>query len=67
MSCMRCGGVMVEEEFSNGADGAVPWWYRGWRCLFCGDVIDPLILRHRRDSTHTVGAPLLRSRRRAAA
>jgi len=22
-------------------------WMRGWRCVVCGNVVDPLILRHR--------------------
>jgi len=58
---------MIEEEFSNGTDGGVPWWYRGWRCLFCGDVIDSLILRHRRLTARADKPSFLRPRRRAAA
>lgn len=38
---------MIQEDFSNMTDGAVPWFYTGWRCLYCGDIVDPLILRHR--------------------
>jgi hypothetical protein len=47
MTCSRCGGMMNPEEFSNMTEGAVPWFYAGWRCLFCGDIVDSLILRHR--------------------
>jgi hypothetical protein len=47
MTCSRCGGMMNPEEFSNMTEGAVPWFYAGWRCLYCGDVVDSLILRHR--------------------
>ena len=48
MTCLRCGGAMNHEEFCNDAEGSVPWGYTGWRCLYCGDVIDPLILQNRR-------------------
>jgi len=26
-------------------------WMPGWRCLLCGEVIDPLILRHRQEAS----------------
>jgi len=69
MTCSRCGGVMAAEEFSNLTDGMVPWFYAGWRCLYCGDVVDPLILRHRsrgRQAAEPAKQPLARARRRAA-
>jgi hypothetical protein len=22
-------------------------WLRGWRCVTCGEVVDPMIMRHR--------------------
>jgi hypothetical protein len=47
MTCSRCGGMMNPEEFSNMTEGVVPWFYAGWRCLYCGDIVDSLILRHR--------------------
>ena len=66
MTCLRCGGVMNSEEFSNGTDESVPWWYKGWRCIHCGDVIDPLILQHRRRPVMRTKHTLPRARRRAA-
>lgn len=37
--CLRCSGLMVIEP---GVDCPV------WRCVQCGEVIDPVILRNRR-------------------
>jgi hypothetical protein len=72
MTCSRCGGLMTQEEFSNMTEGAVPWFYAGWRCLFCGDIVDSLILRHRsggsksRQVAEPSKQPLPRGRRWAA-
>ncbi len=48
MECVRCGGLMVAEcycdlEETGGYDRA-----RCWRCLNCGEVVDPLIDQYRR-------------------
>lgn len=44
-SCHRCGGLMVPEKvFELGAFD--------WRCVSCGERIDPVILAHR----HSVAA-----------
>lgn len=38
--CHRCGGLMVSEEvFELGSCN--------WRCVSCGERIDPVILAHR--------------------
>jgi chromosome condensin MukBEF ATPase and DNA-binding subunit MukB len=66
MICSRCGGVMISEDFSNITNEVAPWFYAGWRCLYCGDIIDPLILRHRRQMVEPLQQPLLGARRRAA-
>jgi hypothetical protein len=55
---------MNSEEFCNGSEGSMPWWYQGWRCIHCGDVVDPLILQHRREPR--AQPSLSRARRRAA-
>ncbi|HUK56878.1 MAG TPA: hypothetical protein VLY20_09505 [Nitrospiria bacterium] len=47
MKCPKCGGLMNFEEFMYGGGGEVPWSYEGWRCLFCGEIVDPLILMNR--------------------
>lgn len=59
MKCPRCGGLMHFEEFKN-TQNDVYWTYDGWRCVFCGEVLDPLILlnreveRHRHDTGEPV-------------
>lgn len=47
MTCPRCKGFMVIDDLIDLQESFVPMWMRGWRCLACGNVVDPLILRHR--------------------
>jgi hypothetical protein len=47
MKCVRCKGFMVIDDLIDLQESYVPMWMRGWRCLSCGNVVDPLILRHR--------------------
>jgi len=42
MKCHRCGGVMVFEKFYGATDQ-----FSGWRCIFCGEIIDPVIFENR--------------------
>lgn len=46
MRCSKCGGLMSFEEFMSVTEG-MPWSYEGWRCVYCGEIIDPLILFNR--------------------
>ncbi|MGQ0666645.1 MAG: hypothetical protein ACT4O4_06390 [Nitrospiraceae bacterium] len=42
--CHRCGGLMVPEKvFEKGSFD--------WRCVSCGERIDPVILAHRQGQT----------------
>ncbi len=41
--CSRCGGNMVQESFF-GLDEQ----FTGLKCVICGEVIDPVILKNRR-------------------
>ncbi len=43
MKCLRCGGIMVYEKFFGLAED-----FFGWRCIFCGEIIDKVILKNRR-------------------
>lgn len=47
MTCMRCKGFMVLDDLIDLRESFVPMWMRGWRCIACGNIVDPLILRHR--------------------
>jgi hypothetical protein len=42
MKCPRCSGMMSNEKFYGPGE---PFW--GWRCAFCGEILDPLILENR--------------------
>lgn len=39
-TCHRCGGLMVPERSQDR-------YMTEWRCVSCGDRIDPVILAHR--------------------
>jgi hypothetical protein len=39
--CDRCGGIMVPAHLDS-LNG------EAWRCVSCGELVDPLILAHRR-------------------
>ena len=40
--CQRCHGWMAFEKFYNSTS-----FFFGWRCVICGDILDPVILLHR--------------------
>ncbi len=46
--CERCQGLMVQDQsldlLGTGDDFSV--WI--WRCISCGNIVDPVILRNRR-------------------
>ncbi len=45
MKCSKCNGFMFRDEFRQW--GKV---YPYYRCVHCGDLIDPIILQNRMDS-----------------
>ena len=56
MQCPRCQGTMVVDHFVDMAtSGEI--WMPGWRCLMCGEVIDPLILKNRQSPPAVPGRP----------
>jgi len=42
MKCYRCKGTMVYEKFFGIAEE-----FFGWRCIFCGEIVDQVILENR--------------------
>jgi len=48
MKCMRCQGLMVEDHFIDLYWTGGLMWMKGWRCMNCGHVVDPLIEANRR-------------------
>jgi len=50
--CHRCGGLMLEEKIFE--IGLIEW-----RCVICGERIDPVILTHRQKAFARVEAEKL--------
>ncbi|MEW6248762.1 MAG: hypothetical protein AB1555_18920 [Nitrospirota bacterium] len=47
MNCPRCQGLMVRDDFLDLQDETGQYGFVAWRCLICGEVLDPVILKHR--------------------
>ncbi len=54
MECIRCHGLMVEDQFFDfeGTQGFM--WMKGWRCMNCGHAADPVIEANHRLHEATV-------------
>jgi hypothetical protein len=42
MKCDRCGSAMFQEKFYGRHEH-----FLGWKCIYCGEIIDYLILENR--------------------
>jgi hypothetical protein len=49
MKCYRCGSMMVAEKFYLWHEH-----FSGWRCIGCGEIVDPLILENRTRPRRTI-------------
>ena len=58
MKCHRCRGAMGYDKF-NGP----PEQFWGWKCLICGEIVDPVILENRELMRAGQGINLPRARR----
>ena len=47
MTCRRCHGLMVVDYYIDLLNGGEDFWLRAWRCVNCGEVVEPGITRHR--------------------
>lgn len=47
MSCQRCKGYMIREAFIDLRDDTGHLSFDGWKCINCGEVVDPVVLTHR--------------------
>ena len=47
MNCPRCTGLMVGGDFLDLQDEADQCRFAAWRCLICGEILDPVILKNR--------------------
>jgi len=43
--CYRCDGVMIYEKFYGDCEH-----FFGWKCIYCGEIVDPVILENRHHS-----------------
>jgi len=50
MYCKRCNGLMIRDSFLDLRDDTGRLTFEGWRCLNCGEVVDPVVLTHRIDA-----------------
>jgi len=49
MCCQRCKGLMIRDSFVDLRDDTGCLQFDGWRCINCGEVVDPMVLTHRID------------------
>lgn len=47
MQCTRCDGLMVADNLIDMRESSIPMWMKGWRCVSCGNIVDPIIQQHR--------------------
>ena len=46
MQCPRCRGLMVPDQFGDPQYDGGYCSFQGWRCLCCGNILDPVIIRN---------------------
>ncbi len=64
MECVRCHGLMLAEHYSDMDETSGRAWLFFWRCVNCGEIVDPLIDHYRRLSQSSHGRfPQVMSRR----
>jgi hypothetical protein len=54
MNCPRCNGYMMQDDFLD-IEETGQCRFVAWRCLICGEVLDPVILKHR----HSTPEPMV--------
>jgi hypothetical protein len=58
MKCLRCRGAMIYDKFYGLQE---QFW--GWKCLICGEIVDPVILENRQLMRAGQGINVRRPRR----
>ena len=48
MVCARCRGLMISDSYEDLRDDTHQFRFSAWRCLNCGEVVDSVIVGHRR-------------------
>ncbi len=49
MQCPRCDGLMVSDRFQDLKNSTGEYNFFGSRCMICGEILDPTILKNRED------------------
>jgi transposase-like protein len=49
MNCPRCDSMMVKDVFEDLGDTFTQ--FNGWRCISCGEILDPIIESNRGSAT----------------
>jgi RNase P subunit RPR2 len=62
MTCQRCEGLMVVEQYDDLELGSAGYEVSAWRCLNCGAIVDSVIAAHHRPAHKTEPDPLSRQR-----
>ena len=57
MQCQRCQGCMVVDFFLDVMNVSGEMTFNGWRCLNCGDIVDPVITHHRHAPIREMARP----------
>ncbi len=47
MPCTRCQGLMVPDRSADVLDPCNPSLVQMWRCVICGEMVDPVIMQNR--------------------
>jgi len=56
--CLRCRGAMMYDQFYGARE---QFW--GWKCVLCGEIVDPVILQNRQLMSSGQGINVRRGRR----
>jgi hypothetical protein len=52
MDCPRCKSGMIEETFEDLRDDTGTLCFYGFRCVICGEILDPVIIANRERRPH---------------
>jgi hypothetical protein len=61
MTCLRCHGLMVRYWSMEPLDETGQEHCRGWRCVNCGDLLDPVTLQNEARRSVKASAAALRA------
>jgi hypothetical protein len=56
--CLRCWGAVIYDKFYGSQEQ-----FMGWKCLICGEIVDPVILENRQLMRAGQGISLRRAKR----